>query len=140
MQELINFLYHHPYLTSAIIAVLVLLLIIETIRVKRRTFFITPQQAIQLINRDNAVIIDIRSPENFRKGHIIDAQSFAPQEIFTNPKKIEKYKNRPLIIVCGGGVESQKIAAQLHQKGFNAYTLMGGIRGWNEAQLPLIKE
>jgi rhodanese-related sulfurtransferase len=107
---------------------------------KRNNFRITATQAVQLINRQNAAIIDIRATDSFRKGHIIDAVSLTSKEIMDGSKKIEKFKNKPVIIVCNAGIESQKIAALLLKQGYNAFSLSGGIRAWSEAELPLVKE
>lgn len=140
MQELTPFITSHSLLSVATIAVLLILIIIEFIRARKNVFNINPAQVTQLINRENAVVIDIRQNEVYRKGHIIDAQSVNPQEIRQNPKKLEKFRARPLIIVANASSESQKIAAFLLKHGYNAYSLNGGIRAWSEAQMPLVKE
>ncbi len=140
MQELTTFFSHHLLLSLAAAAIFVLIVIIETIRAKRNVFNVTPTQAIQLINRENAVVLDIRPKDAYRLGHIIDAISFTTQEITGTSKKLEKFKIRPIIIVATVGSESQKIAALLLKRGYNAYSLTGGMRAWNEGQLPLIKE
>lgn len=139
MQDLITFITNHLMLSIAALLVLILLFIVETMRAKRLSG-VSPQQTVQLINHDNAVIIDIRPKEAFQKGHIIDAYSMTNTEINENPKKLERFKNRPLIIVCATGVESHKMAAQLMKSGYNAHAITGGIRAWIDAQLPLVKE
>jgi rhodanese-related sulfurtransferase len=140
MQDFITFLSHHPLLSAAVVIVFVLVTVVELIRVKRNTFNITPGRAVQLINRENAAVIDLRPTENYRKGHIIDAVSMTVQELKETPKKLEKLKNRPIILVGEAGSETQKIAALLLKQGYNAFSLAGGMRAWNEAELPLIKE
>lgn len=140
MQDLVNFLSNHAALTAAMSIVVVLLFVVEFMRAKRATFNITPAQATQKINRDNAVVIDMRSNEAFRKGHIIDAISMTMDDLKKNPKKLDKYRNKPLILVCNLGNESQKMAPTLIKQGFNTYSIAGGIRAWSDAQMPLIKE
>jgi rhodanese-related sulfurtransferase len=140
MQELTTFLSNHMALTYALAIVLVLLMIIEFFRLKRHAFRVNTSQAIQLINREHAVILDIRSPDLFQKGHIIDAQLLTSKEILENPKKIERFKNKPIILVCSTGNESQKVTLSLIKQGYNVYLLSGGIRAWTEAALPLVKE
>lgn len=139
MQELITFVTNHPYLNLAAVVVLLLIMLIEFIRAKRNVFNINPTEATQLINHDNAVVIDIRQQETYRQGHIIDAQLMIPQEIRQNAKKLEKFRNRPIIVVSNLSNESQKIAALLLKQGYNAYSLNGGMRAWNDAQMPLVK-
>lgn len=122
MQELTTFLSNHSYLTIAAIVVFILVTAVEVIRTRRNTFHLSSQQTTQKINHENAVVIDIRSNEAYRKGHIIDAQSIAANDIREGTKKLERFKNRPLIIVCNTGTESQKIAALLIKQGYNAYS------------------
>jgi rhodanese-related sulfurtransferase len=140
MQELTTFISFHPALSAALLLILILLMGVEFLRAKRQTFNIHPIQLTRLINHQQAVVIDIRPQEAYRKGHIIDAQAMTPSEIRENSKKLEKSKARPIILVCNTGIESQKIAAQLLKRGYNAYSLSGGMRAWTEAQMPLIKE
>ncbi len=140
MQELNTFLSNHPQLSIAIAALLVLLAIVELLRTKKKRHGVQPQQAIFMMNHENGLVLDLRPTEAFRNGHIIEALSLTAADMKNNPKKIEKFKNRPLIIVCQAGVESEKIAAQLRKHGYNAFSLMGGMRAWNDAQMPMIKE
>lgn len=140
MQDLITFLSHHPLLSLAAASLLILLMIIEFIRANRGRKNLSPLQTTQMINHDHAVIIDLRPNEAYQQGHIIDALPMSAQDIVKNPKKVEKFKTKPIIMVCPTGAESQKIAAILLKRGYNAYALTGGIRAWNEAQMPLVKE
>lgn len=140
MQDLTIFINNHPMLSLATAIVFVLLVIVELLRNKRQGFQLTPVQTTQMINHDHAVIVDIRPNEVYRKGHILDAQSWTVKDLKENTKKLEKLKNKPIILVCHVGGESQKVAALLIKQGYNAYSLAGGMRAWNEAQMPLIKE
>ena len=140
MQEFITFLTHHLALSAAFALVVILLVLIEFIRAKQRTNDATPQEVTQMINHNQAVIIDIRPPESYRLGHIINALSFSPQDLRENDKKLEKFKEKPLIIVCDIGIESQKIAALLYKHEYDAYSLTGGLRAWRAQDLPLVKE
>lgn len=140
MQDVMTFISQHSLLALGIAIIFVLLLIIEMMRAKQNLKQLTPQQAVQLINHQHANILDIRPNESYRQGHIIDAQSVTVKDLEENNKKIEKYKTKPVIIVCPTGSESQKVAAFMIKHGYNAYSIAGGLRAWNEAQLPLIKE
>jgi len=140
MQDITTFITNHPFLSLMIAVIIVLLMILEWIRLQRNTFQVTPFTATQLINRDKAVVIDIRPTESFNKGHIIDAESMPAQELKDHLQKLEKFKGRPIIIVCTAGVESQKIAALLLKQGYNAYSLASGMRAWKEANMPIVKE
>jgi rhodanese-related sulfurtransferase len=140
MQDLTIFISQHPGLFSAAAIIFVLAMIVELLRAKRGNSRIDIPKAIQFINHDNAVVIDIRANDLYRKGHIIDAHSIAAKDLTSNTKKIEKFKTRPIIITCNAGLESQKVAALLLKQGYNAYSLSGGTRAWTDAGMPLIKE
>lgn len=140
MQEISTFIINHLLLTYAFSGVLILLMIVEFLKQKRNAFVINTTRAVQLINHDNAIVIDIRVADSYAKGHIIDAQSIAASDLTTNTKKYEKFKLKPVIVVCNTGSESQKIAALLLKQGYNAYSLAGGLRAWSGADMPLVKE
>jgi rhodanese-related sulfurtransferase len=140
MQDVLNFLSNHIALSTSVAILIVLLIIVEFLRARRKGFALSPAQLIQFMNHQNATIIDIRANEAFRKAHIIGAHSLQSKDIQDNPKKLEKFKNRPVIIVCANGMESQKAASLLLKQSYHAYALAGGMRAWAEAAMPVIKE
>lgn len=140
MQDIITFLTAHSTLSTAILLVLIAIMIIESIRTKRQSVLRNPQEITQLINHEKAVVLDLRSQEDFKQGHIIDAKQINSTELRGNLNKLDKYRARPIVAVCGTGTDSQKFAAYLVKNGYNAYALQGGLRSWLEAQMPLVKE
>jgi rhodanese-related sulfurtransferase len=139
MQNYITFLNHHLALTIGIACLIVLLLLIEGWRMKKSLQGLSPQAAISLINHEQAVIIDIRTPEAFKQGHIVHAQNISATAVLID-KKIEKLKNKPLIIVCAAGISAKRVAEQLSKKGLTTHVLQGGMTAWHQANLPTIKE
>ncbi|TAK75368.1 MAG: rhodanese-like domain-containing protein [Gammaproteobacteria bacterium] len=139
MSDIITFLSHHPQLSLGVMIIFILLVIVELLRAKQGGFRITPAQVTQLINRQNAVVIDLRPKESFRTGHIVNAISLSANDIQDNPKKLDQYKTKLLVLVCQTGLESQKMAASLLKQGYTVYALAGGLRAWQEADMPLIK-
>ncbi len=139
MQELLNFLSRHAMLSLVAAAAFILLIIVEWMRARRKTFDLTAAEVTQKINHDNAVIIDLRSADAFRNGRIIDAINLTLQDFQQSLQKIEKFRTRPLIFIGNTGLDSQKIAAQALKQGYNAYSLAGGMRSWVDAQMPLVK-
>lgn len=98
-------------------------------------------EATQLINKQDGVVIDVRSDEEFKLGHIIDSHHLLPSEIKGNKlNTIEKYKTRPIIIADNNGLTAQSLANMLAKQGFQAYALKEGIAGWRGANLPLVKK
>jgi rhodanese-related sulfurtransferase len=93
-------------------------------------------QATQLINGRNAVIVDIRSPEDFAKGSLPNAKNLPAEKIGDRMRELKK--DRPLIVVCPTGSTASRAAAQLRAGGFSeVYVLGGGLTAWREAGLPI---
>ncbi len=140
MQDIVLFMQHHSALVAIFVIVLILLFVLELIKFKRGASRLTPGQATQLINHSNAVVVDVRNHEAFLSGHIVNAISLPLSELNNKIKKIEKFKAQPIIVICGTGIEAAKAANLLAQQGFSqAQVLSGGIRGWRDAELPLVK-
>jgi rhodanese-related sulfurtransferase len=140
MQDLINFFSHHINLTTATVVIMALLAALEIWRKKNNTAQVTAVAVVQLINHQDAVVIDLRSAEEFSRGHIIAAQSMSHIELPALSKKLNKYKKRPIVLVCASGLESQKVTTHLQREGYTAYALANGMRSWIDAQLPVVKE
>ena len=140
MQDLFLFIQRHWQLNVILLIILLLLILIEFMRLKRRAAEISPTHLIQQMNHDHAVVIDIRSTADFQTGHIIDAHSY-PLSSLTDPAStLNKFKTKPLAIVCYAGISSQKVTASLKKAGYNACSLKGGMRAWKEADMPIVKE
>jgi len=93
------------------------------------------------INKQDAVVLDIRPAAEFKKGHILGARQLKPEEIregeFT---KLEKHKGTPIIVTCAMGHTARKTAMQLIKAGFpNVSVLKGGMNAWTGAGLPVSK-
>lgn len=102
---------------------------------------ITRAQAIALINKEEAVVVDLRTRDDFRKGHIIDSINLTPSEIKDNNLgELDKHKQKPVIVVSASGMESGKPAEHLVQHGFEkVFILKEGIAGWSGENLPLAR-
>lgn len=99
-------------------------------------------QAVELINKEEGVFLDIRSDEEFRAGHIVDSVQIHQSDIKNGKvNQIEKFKDRPVIIVDTNGFSSNSNAELLTKQGFNkVYVLKEGILGWRSASLPTVKK
>ncbi|MFP3036787.1 MAG: rhodanese-like domain-containing protein [Arsenophonus sp. ER-BJ3-MAG3] len=142
MQEIMEFISRHSILsiTWIILLITIIILIINSLFAKTKN--ITCSQAIQLINREEAIIIDLRSHDDFRKGHIIHSINLTPLEIKDNNiGELKKHKKKPIIVVSENGIEAFKPAEQLVQYGFErVFFLKEGIIGWSSENLPLAKK
>ena len=120
------------------LVVSVLLLIAHSARRGGNT--VTSQQLVNLVNNQQAVVVDLREPAEFRKGHIVDAINIPYAKIDDRWSELEALRERPLILVCKLGQFSSAIGTRLLAKGFTqVHRLQGGIGEWQTSQLPLVK-
>ena len=102
--------------------------------------WLSPSQATQLINREDALPVDVRDPAEYGTGHILGAKSVPLAQVLEGGGELAKKKDRPLIIYCDGGNRCVKAAAALKQQGFTRIaSLSGGIGAWQVAGLPVEK-
>jgi len=137
MEHLGQFITNHWLLWLAFIGVLALVFINELMTQKKKAKELPPHAAVAMINNGNAVVIDLRDKEAFKSGHIIGAVN-ANAEDFEQPK-MNKYKNKDIILVCARGLQSSTVAAKIRIQGFQPLVLGGGIAAWQNADLPLVK-
>ena len=138
MGQIGQFITNHWTLWLALIIILLFIFINELISQKKRAKELSPAAAVDKINHENAVVIDIRDAESFRAGHIINAIQASPDDL--SQKKMEKYKSKPVILVCAKGLQSPALATKLRTQGFEQpMVLAGGIAAWASANLPLVK-
>ena len=95
--------------------------------------------AVQLINRERAVVIDVRDAAEFATGHVVNSKNLSLPEIEAGTG-LPKNKSLPLVVVCASGARASRAVVTLRKLGFeNARTLTGGVTAWREAGLPLEK-
>lgn len=101
---------------------------------------VSVQEAVQLINRRDAVVIDVRDAADFASGHIPNARHIPAGEVEKRLKELEKLKQRPVIVSCRSGNRAAAASALLRKNGFaEVFPLKGGILGWQQAAMPLEK-
>ena len=97
-------------------------------------------EAVQLINRKDAVMVDLREPGEFSAGHAPNARNIPQGQLDKRLGELEKFKNRPIILVCQTGSRSHTATAQLKKAGLGeVLVLSGGINAWQQANLPVEK-
>lgn len=98
-------------------------------------------EAVHLINRKDAVIIDVREPNEFKGGHIPNARNLPVGQIKDRVKELEKLKSKPLLLVCQTGSRSAQACAGLLTGGFaQVVALSGGMAAWQQAGMPVEKD
>jgi rhodanese-related sulfurtransferase len=96
--------------------------------------------ATQLINRSDAMVIDLRSGEDYAKGHILGARNIPLAELEKRAGELDKHKAKPLILHCGDGNRAGGAVAALRKRGFGSvHNLTGGFVAWQQAGLPVEK-
>lgn len=97
-------------------------------------------EAVMLINRKDAVVLDVRDDGEFANGHITNARHIPEKQLEERIKELDKLKNKPVIVSCASGRRSVAVADTLRKQGFaEVVALRGGIGAWVQAGMPLEK-
>jgi len=102
--------------------------------------WVNTTRAIELINREDALLLDVRDAGEYGAGHLLGAKHLPLARIDEGAGELAKKKERPLIVYCDSGERSAKAAAALKRQGFTRVTaLSGGLDAWRQAGLPVEK-
>lgn len=113
-------------------------LLFDMIRSQGDKTLVSPVEATLLINREDAVLIDVRDQGEFTQGHLPNARHIPLSEVAQRTGELEKFKSRPLIVYCASGARSATAIATLRKAGFDKlYNLRGGIYEWEKAGQPV---
>ncbi|MDH3694064.1 MAG: rhodanese-like domain-containing protein [Gammaproteobacteria bacterium] len=137
----VEFITQNWYLFLALI-VIVFLIAIDPVR--KRASGLQPVSAIelpQLVSHQSGIVIDVSEPDEFKQGHIPNAMNVPVSKIDDHLKKLQKYKDKPVVLACSSGQRSNKAAGIFKKHEFtNLYTLTGGLAAWRKENLPVDKE
>ena len=101
---------------------------------------LTPAQAVQLINREKAVVIDVCETEEFAAGHVGGAKNVPLSQLEERLPSVAKNKALPVVLVCASGARANRAVAIAKKLGYeNAQAMAGGLKAWREASLPVEK-
>ncbi|WPL19640.1 Thiosulfate sulfurtransferase GlpE [Thiorhodovibrio winogradskyi] len=138
LAQLVEFVSNHWILFLALVVISALL--IHNLIVGDQGS-IDPLGATDLINRQDATVIDVRPSADYAKGHIINALNIPMNGFRNQTATLAKYKNKPLIVSCRSGSQSQMACGILRKQGFEeVYNLRGGVMAWQNANLPLTRK
>ncbi|WP_036300207.1 rhodanese-like domain-containing protein [Methylotenera sp. L2L1] len=97
-------------------------------------------EAVTLINRSHALVIDVRDDAEFANGHIVDAKHIPLDQLANRLNELVKYKDKPVLVNCQRGARSAKACDILRKAEFKqVHNLQGGLNAWVEAKLPIVK-
>ncbi len=141
MERLPEFIGNHLFLVSLFISLLMLLIWNLYGGALAGVKQVIPAELTRLINHENAAVVDLRSEEDFKHNHIINALNIPDKTLEANKAKLDKFTKRAIVFYCASGIDSARVARNLATQGFEqVYSLKGGLPSWQNANLPLTKE
>ena len=101
---------------------------------------LSPQQAINMVNSEDGIFLDLRDGGDYKQGHIVEAINIPATKLPTRMAELEKYKTRPIVLVCKMGQQAGLAGKQLKAAGYEkVFKMSGGMMEWGNLQLPTIK-
>ena len=138
MDQLLPFVGQHPVLFSALGAAFVLLILNEMSGLVTGEKRLSPAEAVRLINDRHALVLDVRAPGDFKKGHILNALNVPQQKLAERLSELGKDTARPIVVYCALGGVSAQASHTLKKAGYSeVYPLKGGLNSWLSASLPV---
>lgn len=137
VEQIFQFVSNHYILVSSFVFLLVAFVINEG---KQGGAAITPTNLVNLVNREGAVLLDIRDPKEYSAGHIAGALSMPVSSIDARIGELESEKGKPVVLVCKMGQQASATGRKLKALGFeNVRRLSGGMAEWTAGSLPVVK-
>ena len=137
MELFLEFLAQQLLLVAALLVLVVMLFIHES---RRSGPSLSPQQAINMINAEGGVFLDLRDAGEYKQGHIVEAVNIPAAKVEARLGELEKHKSSPIVLVCKMGQQASAAGKQLKASGFErVYKMSGGMMEWGNLQLPTVK-
>ena len=96
--------------------------------------------AVQLINYQEALVLDVRDDSEYAAGHLPNSKHIPSEKIEERWIELQKFKEKPIVVIYRGGIRSNHASLVLKKNGFaQVFNLMGGIDAWKRASLPIVK-
>jgi rhodanese-related sulfurtransferase len=141
LNQIPEFAVNHPFLVMAFVVLLGLVLVNETKIATQRFASLSPAAAVQLMNNEDVVVLDVREAAETAGGKITRAIQIPVGALKTRIAELEKHKNKTLLVYCKTGARAGAACKELSQAGFDkVYSLKGGLLAWQEAHLPISKK
>ncbi|MEK6735845.1 MAG: rhodanese-like domain-containing protein [Pseudomonadota bacterium] len=126
-----------PFVIAAVFSGLMLL---WTEVAQRGVKEIDARVAVQLINHQDAIVLDVRDDSDYAEGHLPNSKHIPTEKIEDRWTELQKFKEHPIVIIYRGGIRSSRVSSVLKKNGFTqVHNLMGGIDAWKRASLPIVK-
>jgi rhodanese-related sulfurtransferase len=136
MALFLEFLTQQWILAAALSSVVIMLFMHET---RKSGPSLSPQKAINMVNAEQGVFLDLRDAADYKQGHIVDAVHIPSGKLAERMAELEKYRNKPIILVCKMGQQASAAGKQLKGNNFEqVYKMTGGMMEWSNLQLPTV--
>ncbi|MEM7561759.1 MAG: rhodanese-like domain-containing protein [Pseudomonadota bacterium] len=141
LTQIPEFATNHPFLVIAFVTLLFLIIFNELKLATQKYSSLTPAAAVQLMNNEDVVVVDIREPAEIVGGKIAKAIQIPFAGIEKRIDELEKHKSKTLLVYDKAGTRSGLACKQLNKNGFDkVFSLNGGLAAWQEAHMPLSKK
>ena len=139
MDRLLEYVARHPFLVGGTAVLALAVIAYEVSRARSGGQAVGPMDAVRLMNQ-GALLVDVRSREEFEGGHVLDARHLPQEEVAGASESLKKYRDKPVIVCCESGMRSGAAARVLKAQGFaKVVNLRGGLAAWRTENLPLVK-
>jgi rhodanese-related sulfurtransferase len=139
MDRLLDYSTNHPLLAGGLVLMALVVLSYEIRQRIATAAAIAPNEAIRLMNA-GAVLVDLRSANQFKDGHIAGAKNLPGDQIAADPKALERLAAKKVVLYCGDGATTAAAQRTLARAGAkDVYSLRGGLAAWAQENLPVVK-
>jgi rhodanese-related sulfurtransferase len=137
MDQLFTFISNHPFLVGTFVLLLALFIRNET---QRGGQTVSAQQLVDMVNREDALVLDVRDKKDFEAGHIVDAVNIPYASLESRLAELKDFKDKPVVVACKMGQHSGAAGTLLRKNGFEVVRrLTGGVAEWRNQNLPVVK-
>ncbi len=141
MPDLLAFIQANIILAGIFFVLIAIVVVTEIQRATKSYRDVNPSEAVQLINRENAAVLDLREDSELTGGTIRDAKHIAVSILQQRLGELEPLKHTPLVAFCASGVRAPAACRLLTKHGFSeVYHLKGGLTAWEQANMPIVKK
>ena len=139
MDRLLDYFTNHPVLAGGLVLMAFVVIAYEMRRLGQGSTAIAPNTAIRMMN-EGAVLVDVRTVDQFRDGHIPGARNVPGDQIADGTKAVDKWGGKTLIMCCNDGAAAGAAVRTLARAGLkNVFSLRGGLTAWRQDNLPIVK-
>jgi len=139
MDRLLDYSINHPLLAGGLVLMAIVVLGYEMRMRGALGSAVGPNQAIRLMN-EGAVLVDLRSANQYKDGHIAGAKNLPGDQIASDPRSLEKLAAKSVVLYCDDGATTAAAQRTLERAGAkNVISLRGGLAAWKQENLPVVK-